>query len=298
MSYRPWRLQTRKEQTRLNTRTFQNITIIEHVSSLQKKLRTLKHIKSAILFLSGSIILLAIPFNPTRLQYDIVFATAMALFTAALAMQEFISRHQPTQAIASFASQLPNIKNMELQPCSMLQIVYMDNHMETIPLRQLFRCINVKNEQIYHTIKHQDVTWMRITCYYDHIDIELQHQERVQKHQQLYKLAQNLKPKHLNVPILAIDFDGTLAHGHYPETTDPDQELIQTLIELQKKGCKLILWTCRTGKYLANAIQLCEAEGLTFDAVNENLPEILEKYQGDNRKITADLYIDDASFPW
>ena len=36
-----------------------------------------------------------------------------------------------------------------------------------------------------------------------------------------------------------------------------------------------------------------------FDAVNENLPEIIERYGSDGRKIYADVYIDDKScFPW
>ena len=30
-----------------------------------------------------------------------------------------------------------------------------------------------------------------------------------------------------------------------------------------------------------------------YDAVNENLPEIIERYGGDSRKIFADIYIDD-----
>lgn len=38
---------------------------------------------------------------------------------------------------------------------------------------------------------------------------------------------------------------------------------------------------------------------LEFDAVNENLPEIIERYGSDGRKIYADVYIDDKScFPW
>ena len=35
--------------------------------------------------------------------------------------------------------------------------------------------------------------------------------------------------------------------------------------------------------------------GLKFDAVNENLPEIVEGFGGDSRKIYADVYIDDRN---
>ena len=43
----------------------------------------------------------------------------------------------------------------------------------------------------------------------------------------------------------------------------------------------------------------CRKWELEFDAVNENLPEIIERYGSDGRKIYADVYIDDKScFPW
>ena len=35
--------------------------------------------------------------------------------------------------------------------------------------------------------------------------------------------------------------------------------------------------------------------GLEFDAVNENLPEMIEWYGNDCRKVFADVYIDDKA---
>jgi hypothetical protein len=35
--------------------------------------------------------------------------------------------------------------------------------------------------------------------------------------------------------------------------------------------------------------------GLVFDAYNENLPELIERYGGDCRKISADFYADDKN---
>ena len=96
--------------------------------------------------------------------------------------------------------------------------------------------------------------------------------------------------------IIAVDFDGTLCTDCYPAIGAPKLRLIYILKELKKKGTKLILWTCRLGKPLKEALKWCEYYGLTFDAVNENLPEILEKYGTDSRKIFADIYIDDRSF--
>ena len=46
-------------------------------------------------------------------------------------------------------------------------------------------------------------------------------------------------------------------------------------------------------------MEWCRKWELEFDAVNENLPEIIERYGSDGRKIYADVYNDDKScFPW
>ncbi|MCR4922433.1 MAG: hypothetical protein K5931_00275 [Lachnospiraceae bacterium] len=98
--------------------------------------------------------------------------------------------------------------------------------------------------------------------------------------------------------IIAVDFDGTLCSDAYPAIGAPNLQLIYNLIKLRTGGKKLILWTCRCGEPLIEAVKWCEEQGLYFDAVNENLPEILQKYGTDSRKITADIYIDDRSvFP-
>lgn len=57
----------------------------------------------------------------------------------------------------------------------------------------------------------------------------------------------------------------------------------------------MILWTCRNGKDLEVAVEFCEGVGLKFDTVNENLPELIEAYGGDTRKINADIYFDDKA---
>ncbi len=99
-----------------------------------------------------------------------------------------------------------------------------------------------------------------------------------------------------NYNIIAVDFDGTLCHDCYPSIGAPNLRLIYILRELRKKGTRLILWTCRCGEPLKDALRWSSYHGLEFDAVNENLPEILEKYGSDSRKIFADIYIDDRSF--
>ena len=57
------------------------------------------------------------------------------------------------------------------------------------------------------------------------------------------------------------------------------------------EGHKLILWTCRCGEYLEQAIKWCEEQGLIFDAINENLPERTAEYGGDCQEDICGLFI-------
>ena len=95
--------------------------------------------------------------------------------------------------------------------------------------------------------------------------------------------------------IYAVDFDGTLSLGRWPEVGEPNKPLFEFLIREQTAGAKVILWTNRHGALLMGAIEYCKHRGLTFDAVNENLPEIIDLYESDSRKISADVYIDDKA---
>ena len=104
-----------------------------------------------------------------------------------------------------------------------------------------------------------------------------------------------MNAQQINYNIIAVDFDGTLCDECFPRIGAPNLPLIYALLEQKRLGGKLILWTCRCGERLSEAVDWCASLGLTFDAVNENLPEIIDLYGSDSRKITADLYIDDKS---
>ena len=95
--------------------------------------------------------------------------------------------------------------------------------------------------------------------------------------------------------IYAVDFDGTLSFGRFPGVGDPNDNLFRFLKAEQERGARLILNTCRTGDDLAVAVEYCRDHGLEFEFVNENLPELIELYGGDTRKINADFYIDDKA---
>lgn len=96
-------------------------------------------------------------------------------------------------------------------------------------------------------------------------------------------------------PITAVDFDGTLCENKWPEIGEPNLRLIQDLIDRQKNGGRIILWTCRTEKELMDAVLWCAKYGLIFDAVNDNLPDVKAAFSGESRKVLAHEYIDDRS---
>ncbi|MBO4309782.1 MAG: hypothetical protein J5856_01810, partial [Lachnospiraceae bacterium] len=95
----------------------------------------------------------------------------------------------------------------------------------------------------------------------------------------------------MNYQIIAVDFDGTLCYSNWPGLGEPNIPLIEYLKFQKKQGNKLILWTCRAGAALDLAVNWCIEHELSFDAVNDNLPEIIELYGNNSRKITCDYYI-------
>lgn len=96
--------------------------------------------------------------------------------------------------------------------------------------------------------------------------------------------------------IIAVDFDGTLCFSAWPDVGEPNHPLIDYLKRQQKAGNKLILWTCRSGVALEKAVSWCrEVAHLEFDAVNDNVPEVIDYYGNNSRKISCDIYIDDKA---
>jgi len=102
-----------------------------------------------------------------------------------------------------------------------------------------------------------------------------------------------------NNEIIALDFDGTLVPNSniYPKIYAPigiHKEIIEVAKRRQKAGAKLILWTCRYGQELKDAVNYMKEEvGLVFDRINKDY------FEYDNevvrRKIYATIYVDDKS---
>ena len=103
--------------------------------------------------------------------------------------------------------------------------------------------------------------------------------------------------------ILAVDFDGTLCEDKFPEIGEPKERNIQFVLELERlaknmnpadnREYKRILWTCRHGEHLDKAIAWCKEQGIEFDEVNTNIPEVKELFKTDTRKVYANKYFDD-----
>ena len=95
--------------------------------------------------------------------------------------------------------------------------------------------------------------------------------------------------------IIAIDFDGTIAKTDYPAILEPMPGVVEGMTALKKERHFLIVWTCRTGDELLDAINWMLQHGIPFDRVNDHSLECIAKYGGDGKKINADVYIDDRN---
>jgi hypothetical protein len=101
--------------------------------------------------------------------------------------------------------------------------------------------------------------------------------------------------------VIAVDFDGTIVEHRFPAIGKEIPFAIHTLIELNKRGFRLILWTFRNGELLDKAVAFCRERGLEFYCVNKSYPEE-EPDPTISRKIDADIFIDDRNIggmlPW
>lgn len=95
--------------------------------------------------------------------------------------------------------------------------------------------------------------------------------------------------------IIAVDFDGTIVEHKYPEIGKEIPFAIDTLKRLAAEHNKIILWSVREGKLLEDAVEYCRKRGLEFYAVNSNNPENGIKRERHQRKLIADVYIDDRN---
>lgn len=96
--------------------------------------------------------------------------------------------------------------------------------------------------------------------------------------------------------VIAVDFWRNTFTEEFPNIGKPIWKTINWCKNQKQKGNILILWTCREGSDLQEAIESCKNIGLVFDYINENVPERTKRFGNDCRKIGADIYLDDRAF--
>lgn len=88
-----------------------------------------------------------------------------------------------------------------------------------------------------------------------------------------------------NKIVVAVDYDGTIAQ--YGKLTKKGIRMIK---KIRKYPVILVLWTCRTGKMLNEALQEIKQANIQFDYINDT-----DGIRNEGRKINADIYIDDKN---
>jgi len=89
---------------------------------------------------------------------------------------------------------------------------------------------------------------------------------------------------------LAIDFDGTCTDNAWPDIGQDVPGAVEALHELSAQGHQLILWTCREGQTLDEAVQWFADRQIDLAGVNEAPGQTPGQ-----RKVWADIYIDDKA---
>jgi hydroxymethylpyrimidine pyrophosphatase-like HAD family hydrolase len=95
--------------------------------------------------------------------------------------------------------------------------------------------------------------------------------------------------------IIAIDFDGTIVDNKYPEVGKLKSHAKEVINFLHEKGHKIIIWTCRGRSLEQDAVDFLDLNGIYYDYCNNNLPESIQYWKFESRKISYDVLIDDRN---
>jgi len=94
---------------------------------------------------------------------------------------------------------------------------------------------------------------------------------------------------------IAVDFDGTIVTHEYPKIGKELPFATQTLRMLQEDHHRLILWSCREGELLEDAINWLKERGVEMYAYNRDYPEETTDSKDWSRKLKVDMFIDDRN---
>lgn len=95
--------------------------------------------------------------------------------------------------------------------------------------------------------------------------------------------------------IYAIDFDGTIVENKWPNIGKLNPDAVKFIRAVKDSGGVFILWTNRVGQRLQDAVDFLAANDIAPDYVNSNVPEVIEDFGSDSRKVYADVFIDDRN---
>lgn len=101
--------------------------------------------------------------------------------------------------------------------------------------------------------------------------------------------------------LIAVDFDGCICSGGFPniENAVLIESTVEKIIKQRVKNINtdFILWTCRAGEKLSDAIEFCKKHQLPIYYYNEQHPSTFGWMHdaADVRKIFAHEYWDDRS---
>lgn len=95
--------------------------------------------------------------------------------------------------------------------------------------------------------------------------------------------------------IIAVDFDLTIVKSDFPKILRTRRFAKWAINKLHKQGFYIIIWTCRHEEHEAQAYQYLTEKNISFDSINTQHAALVEHFQNNTRKISADFYIDDKN---
>lgn len=87
------------------------------------------------------------------------------------------------------------------------------------------------------------------------------------------------------IMIICIDFDGTLCQSKFPELGPTMPGAIEVMKQLKADGHYLIIWTCRCGERLLEAINWLLEHDIPFDRINDHNPDNMKLYGEGGKKV-------------
>lgn len=97
------------------------------------------------------------------------------------------------------------------------------------------------------------------------------------------------------LPILAVDFDGSIVEHEYPQIGKLKDNVKEVLNQLHTWGFSIVIWTCRYSfKDLGEMRLFLNLNRIPYDEINGNIDKGgFDPYP----KIFADYYFDDRNYP-